>query len=53
MNFDWKTCYRYYHSEAHPSRDAGVSPSHLPASCAPEGVSEVLMKVALSNIYES
>ena len=27
--------------------NAGVSPSHLPTSCTPEGVSEVLMKVAL------
>ena len=26
--------------------NAGVSPSHLPTSCTPEGVSEVLMKVA-------
>ena len=26
---------------------AGVSPSHLPASCSPEGVTKVLMKVAL------
>ena len=30
----------------HPE-NAGVSPSHLPVSCTPEGVSEVLMKVAL------
>ena len=28
--------------------NAGVSPFHLPTSCAPEGVSEVLMKVALA-----
>ena len=27
--------------------NAGVSPFHLPTSCTPEGVSEVLMKVAL------
>ena len=26
--------------------NAGVSPIHLPTSCTPEGVSEVLMKVA-------
>ena len=33
---------RYIHSE-----NAGASPFHLPTSCTPEGVSEVLMKVAL------
>ena len=27
--------------------NAGASPFHLPTSCTPEGVSEVLMKVAL------
>ena len=33
---------RYIYSE-----NAGVSPFHLPTSCTPKGVSEVLMKVAL------
>ena len=28
--------------------NAGVSPFHLPTSCTPEGVSEVLMKVTLA-----
>ena len=44
MNLDWKNCHHFQCMCIHPE-NAGVSPP-LPASCTPEGVSELLMKFA-------
>ena len=46
MKFDWKNCHHNIVRYICPE-NAGVFPFHLPTSCTPEGVSEVLMKVVL------